>query len=164
MQTRPFFIWTTYNMVTFKTLPVRTLLSGETLLSRLYFSPSLQGNSSIMARETSREKTRFSRLLKMESLLAGYRCPAGPVFNPQRRELSVTEASPMSLEVPSESNRPFPSSPGPLYRKQVKCLTFDMEMIFHFHANETHFHKEGRAPGLILKVRVFFKLIEANNL
>ena len=47
-------------MVTFKTLPVRTFFSGETLLSRLHFrrSPSLQGNSSIMARETSCEKTR----------------------------------------------------------------------------------------------------------
>ena len=60
MQTRPFFIWNTYNMVTFKTLPVRTIFAGETLLNRLHFcrSPSLQGNSSIMARETSREKTR----------------------------------------------------------------------------------------------------------
>ena len=32
---------------------------------------------------------------------------------------------------------------------------FDMEMIFHSHANKTHFHKEGCALGLILKVRVF---------
>ena len=29
-----------------------------------------------------------------------------------------------------------------------------MEIIFHFHANKTHFHKKGCAPSLILKVRV----------
>ena len=52
-------------------------------------------------------------------------------------------------------NRPFPSSPGPLYQNEVKCSAFDMEMIFHSHANKTHFHKKGCALGLILKVRVF---------
>ena len=49
-------------------------------------------------------------------------------------------------------NRPFPSSPRPLYQK---CSAFDMEMIFHSHANKTHFHKKGCALGLILQVTVF---------
>ena len=40
-------------------------------------------------------------------------------------------------------NRPFLSSPGPLYQNEVKCSAFDMEMIFHSHANKTHFHKKG---------------------
>ena len=53
------------------------------------------------------------------------------------------------------ANRPFPSSLGPLYQNEVKCLAFDTEMIFHSHANKTHFHKKGCALGLILKVRVF---------
>ena len=30
-----------------------------------------------------------------------------------------------------------------------------MEIIFHSHANKTHFHKRGCAPSLIFKVRVF---------
>ena len=30
-----------------------------------------------------------------------------------------------------------------------------MEIIFHSHANKTHFHKKDCAPSLILKVRVF---------
>ena len=30
-----------------------------------------------------------------------------------------------------------------------------MEVIFHSHANKTHFHKNGCAPSLILKVTVF---------
>ena len=30
-----------------------------------------------------------------------------------------------------------------------------MEIIFHSHADKTHFHKKGFAPSLILKVRVF---------
>ena len=52
-------------------------------------------------------------------------------------------------------NRPFSSSPGPLYQNEVKCSAFDMEIIFHSHANKTQFHKKGCALGLILKVRVF---------
>ena len=53
------------------------------------------------------------------------------------------------------SNGPFQSSPGPLYQNEVRCSAFDVEMIFHFHANKTHFHKKGSALGIILKVRVF---------
>ena len=52
-------------------------------------------------------------------------------------------------------SRPFPSCPGPLYQNEVRCSAFDMGMIFHSHANKTHFHKKGCALGLILKVRVF---------
>ena len=52
-------------------------------------------------------------------------------------------------------NRQFPSSPGPLYQNEVKCSTFDEEMIFHSYANKTHIHKKGCTLGLILKVRVF---------
>ena len=52
-------------------------------------------------------------------------------------------------------NRPFSSSPGPLYPNEVKHSAFDMEMTFHLYANKTHFHKKGCALGLILKVRVF---------
>ena len=40
------------------------------------------------------------------------------------------------------TNRPFPSSPGPLYQNEVRCSTFDMEMIINTHANKTHFHKK----------------------
>ena len=47
-------------------------------------------------------------------------------------------------------NRPFPSSPGSLFQKKGRCSAFDMEIIFHSHANETHFHKKGCAPSLIL--------------
>ena len=45
--------------------------------------------------------------------------------------------------------------PWPLYQNNVKCLAFEVEMIFHSHANKTHFHKNGCALGLSLKVRVF---------
>ena len=38
--------------------------------------------------------------------------------------------------------RPFPSSAGPLYQNEVKCSSFDMEMICHSHANRTYFHKK----------------------
>ena len=52
-------------------------------------------------------------------------------------------------------NRAFPSSPGPLYQNKVMCSAFDMEMIFHSHANKTDFHQKGCALGLILKVGIF---------
>ena len=52
-------------------------------------------------------------------------------------------------------NRPFLSSPGPLFQNEGRCSAFDMEIIFHSHANKTHFHRKGCAPSLILKVRVF---------
>ena len=52
-------------------------------------------------------------------------------------------------------NRPFPSSHGPLFQSEGRCSAFDMAIIFHSHANKTHFNKKGCAPSLILKVRVF---------
>ena len=53
------------------------------------------------------------------------------------------------------NNRPFPSSPGPLFQTEERCSAFDMEIIFRSHASKTHFHKKGCAPSFILKVRVF---------
>ena len=44
-------------------------------------------------------------------------------------------------------NRPFPSSPVPLFQSESKCETF------HFHANQSHFHKNGFALRLVLKQR-----------
>ena len=52
-------------------------------------------------------------------------------------------------------NWPFPSFPGPLFQNEGRCSAFNMEIIFHSLANETHFHKKSCAPSLILKVRVF---------
>ena len=51
-------------------------------------------------------------------------------------------------------NRPFPSFPGPLFQNEGRCSAFDTEMIFHSHANNTHFHKKGCTPSVILIVRV----------
>ena len=49
----------------------------------------------------------------------------------------------------------FRVPPGPLYQNEVKCSTFDIEMIFNSHANITHFHKKGCDLSLISKVGVF---------
>ena len=59
------------------------------------------------------------------------------------------------METEPPFNRPFWSSPRPLYQNEIKCSAFDVEMIFHSHANKTHFHKKGCALDLILKVRVY---------
>ena len=34
--------------------------------------------------------------------------------------------------------KPFPSSFGPLFQNEGRCSAFDMEIIFHSHANETN--------------------------
>ena len=60
-----------------------------------------------------------------------------------------------SSQSPEQVNRPFPSYPGPLFQNEGRCSAFDMEIIFHSHTNETHFHNKSCAPSLILKVRVF---------
>ena len=53
-------------------------------------------------------------------------------------------------------NRRFRRSPGLCIKtNEVQCIVFDMEMIFHSHANKTHFYKKGCPLSLILKVRVF---------
>ena len=51
----------------------------------------------------------------------------------------------------AETSKPFPRASV----SKVKCSAFGMEMMFHFHANKTHFQKKGCGLGLILKVRVF---------
>ena len=49
----------------------------------------------------------------------------------------------------------FRVPPRPLFQNEGRCSAFDMEIIFHSHANKSHFHKNSCAPSLILKVRVF---------
>ena len=34
------------------------------------------------------------------------------------------------------TNRPFPSSSGLLFQDEGRCSTFDVEIIFHSHANK----------------------------
>ena len=53
----------------------------------------------------------------------------------------------------------FRVPPGPRFQKEGRCSAFDMEIIFHSHANKTHFHKKGSAPSMcsiILKVSVLW--------
>ena len=54
-------------------------------------------------------------------------------------------------------DRPFPSSLVPLFQNESKCETFHMKMSsecrFIFHANQSHFHKNGFALRLALKQR-----------
>ena len=54
-----------------------------------------------------------------------------------------------------DENRSFPSSPGPLFQNEGRSSALYMEIIFHSHANNTHFLQKGCASSLILKVRVF---------
>ena len=39
-------------------------------------------------------------------------------------------------------NRPFPSPHGPLFQNEGRCSAFDMEIIFHYHANKLIFTRK----------------------
>ena len=52
-------------------------------------------------------------------------------------------------------NGPFPSSKQSHFQSEAKCESIDVKMIFHSHANKTHFHNKGFALSLVLKVRFF---------
>ena len=56
---------------------------------------------------------------------------------------------------PREEIGHFRVPPGPLFQSEGRCSAFYTEIIFHSHANKTHFHKKDCAPSLIFKVRVF---------
>ena len=56
----------------------------------------------------------------------------------------VTERSP---KIKQSHNGPFSSCQRPLCQNEVKCSAFDMEMICHPRASESHFHKKGCALG-----------------
>ena len=89
----------------------------------------------------------------------GHLC-AGPLTGP----LEIPEYNPLSskkkiqmnclieigagFDITKRGNKPFPSSTGPLFQNEGRCSAFDMKIIFHSHANKTHFHKRGCAPIL----------------
>ena len=51
--------------------------------------------------------------------------------------------------------RPFPSSKKSHFQSEARREAIDMETIFHYDANKTHFHNKGFARSLVLKVRFF---------
>ena len=53
------------------------------------------------------------------------------------------------------TNRPFPSSKKSHFQNEAKCEAIDMEIIFNYYANKTHFHNKGFALSLVLKLRFF---------
>ena len=88
-----------------------------------------------------REKGDFLLVLMAKGLIL-------TVSFPGRQPAGQTEIYYRDNVIKNDNNRPFLSSPGPLYQNEVKCSAFDMEMIFHSHANKTHFHKKGCGLGL----------------
>ena len=51
------------------------------------------------------------------------------------------------------NNRPFPSSPTPLFQNEVRCTTFLVKMSFICTRMKNDFHITGWAPNLVLKQR-----------
>ena len=42
-----------------------------------------------------------------------------------------------------------------MFQSEAKWEIIDMKVVFYFHANKTHFHNQGFALSLVLKVIVF---------
>ena len=55
----------------------------------------------------------------------------------------------------SFNNRPFPSSKKSHFQNEAKCETFVVKMSFICIIIENHFHINGFALSLVLKVRFF---------
>ena len=58
------------------------------------------------------------------------------------RDLLILEKA-LNGKIPEFDNRPFPSSPGPLYQNEVRCSTFLVEMSFICMRMKNHFHIKG---------------------
>ena len=103
-------------------------------------------------------QTSYSRLLLWVSCYRAFSCNQIEVLNGIVVYQLHSQTAQFMVRTKTKRNSglvsgPFPRSPRPLYQLEVKCSVFDMEIIFHSHANKTHFHKKGCTVGLILKVR-----------
>ena len=67
-------------------------------------------------------------------------------------ELEDYQLSPSMDEI---ENRPFPSSKKSHFQNEAKCETFVVKMSFICIIIENHFHINGFALSLVLKVRFF---------
>ena len=103
-----------------------------------------------------------SRARKTEHMRSRQMCHAGPRWCPNRGIAWHTEWLLIHVRYMNSKRSPSLNSKGhfrvPLslcIKTRLRAQPYDMEMIFHPHANKTHFHKKGWALGLILKVGVF---------
>ena len=77
------------------------------------------------------------------------------------------QGEPYFLQYFSCVNRPIPSSLVPLFQNESTCES-EFCMQFQFHANQSHFHKNGFALRLALKQRhensemAYFILVSPN--
>ena len=69
-------------------------------------------------------------------------------------EVPISDGLDFKYTLRINRNRPFPSSPKPLFQSEFKCEAIGMKIIFHFHANKTHFKKRGFALSQVLKATV----------
>ena len=65
--------------------------------------------------------------------------------------MKIKQKEHLSFSIPCLLIGHFRVPPGLCFKTRVGA----QPLIFHSHANKTHFHKKGCAPSLILKVRVF---------
>ena len=61
----------------------------------------------------------------------------------------------MSPKTEDRKNRPFPSSKKSHFQNEAKCETFVVKMSFISMTIKNHFHINGFALNLALKVRLF---------
>ena len=69
--------------------------------------------------------------------------------------LEFTQTPPLKVSRRGKSNRPFPSSKKSHFQNEDKCQTFVVKMSFICIIIKTHFHINGFALSLALKVRFF---------
>ena len=67
----------------------------------------------------------------------------------------ISETGPITGNLHIVANRPFPSSKKSHFQNEAKCETFVVKMSFICIIIENHFHINGFALSLVLKVRFF---------
>ena len=81
---------------------------------------------------------------------SGYICIYNPLLGIHTPVTTFLSYNLISHRWWSSSNRPFPSSPGPLYQNEVRCSAFLVERSFICMGVKNHFHIKGWAPNLVL--------------
>ena len=79
-----------------------------------------------------------------------------PPYRPGCKMINVRSTNFSNRHLELNENKKKIKTNKYINKHRISLSAFDMEMIFHSHANESHFHKKGCALGLmILKVRIF---------
>ena len=124
---------------------IRVFLNPQLFLSRYGFRSHVSGESGRRIRNFLNPLFRV-KIFEFAMILVWTRNPVG---------CNKIEPSSLPWKAGQDSNRPFPSSKKSHFQNEGKCKTFIVKMSFICIIIKKHFHVNGFALSLALKVRFF---------